>query len=233
MSTLPPQLQMELILGAENAFFGVQHIASLYIKRSFCQDRLGTNILGVGKVPLVCPEPVLVKCSISYINGSKRPFKHTMNLELGLSKKEAFFCRTGFRSLLAIVAYEPRRRQENDQIFCDMFMLKLIMLPQQAWGRHKESTQKRDAFSCRHQASHVGSAPVLAKSLHPDICAALRVPAPGNISVKTAELRLSGSAGKSQKRFRDTPRFKFRAVFARIQPFLSRNVERMGRPGSV
>jgi hypothetical protein len=69
-----------------------------------------------------------------------------MNLELGLSKKEAFFCRTGFRSLLAIVAYEPRRRQENDQIFCPMFMLKLIILPQQAWGRQRKALKKEMHF---------------------------------------------------------------------------------------
>jgi hypothetical protein len=28
----------------------------------------------LGSVPYVCPEPVLVKCSFLYINGSKRPF---------------------------------------------------------------------------------------------------------------------------------------------------------------
>ena len=43
---------------------------------------------------------------------------------------------------------------------------------------------------------------------------------------KRLKLRLSGSA--SQKRFRDTPRFKFQAVWARIQPFLSRSVEKRG-----
>ena len=59
---------------------------------------------------------------------------------------------------------------------------------------------------------------------------AVLVPAPVNISVKRLKLRLSGSARKSQKRFRDTPRFKFQAVLARIQPFLSRNVEKTGRP---
>ena len=45
---------------------------------------------------------------------------------------------------------------------------------------------------------------------------------------KTAEFRLSGSARKSQKRFRDTPRFKFQAVLARTQPFLSRSEEKRG-----
>jgi hypothetical protein len=48
------------------------------------------------------------------------------------------------------------------------------------------------------------------------------------IAPKRLKLRLSGSARKSQKRFRDTPRFKFRAVLARIQPFLSRSVEKRG-----
>jgi hypothetical protein len=42
------------------------------------------------------------------------------------------------------------------------------------------------------------------------------------------KLRLSGSARKSQKRFRDTPRFKFQAVSARIQPFLARSIEKRG-----
>jgi hypothetical protein len=51
----------------------------------------------------------------------------------------------------------------------------------------------------------------------------VHVPAPGNISVKRLKLRLSGSARKSQKRFRDTPRFKFQAVFVRIQPFQRSN----------
>jgi hypothetical protein len=49
------------------------------------------------------------------------------------------------------------------------------------------------------------------------------VPAPRNISVKRLKFRLSGSARKSQKRFRDTPRFKFPAVLARIQPFQRSN----------
>ena len=48
------------------------------------------------------------------------------------------------------------------------------------------------------------------------------------IAQKRLKLRLSGSAKKSQKRFRDTPRFKFRAVLARNQPFLSRSVEKRG-----
>jgi hypothetical protein len=39
------------------------------------------------------------------------------------------------------------------------------------------------------------------------------------IAPKRLKLRLSGSARKSQKRFRDTPRFKFQAVLARTQPF--------------
>eukprot|EP01046_Picozoa_sp_COSAG06_P007743 COSAG06_NODE_383_length_16525_cov_86.720017_9_plen_321_part_00 len=48
-----------------------------------------------------------------------------------------------------------------------------------------------------------------------------KVPAPANISVKRLKIRLSGSARKSQKRFRDTPRFKFQAV-------LFRSVEKRG-----
>ena len=39
------------------------------------------------------------------------------------------------------------------------------------------------------------------------------------IAPKRLKLRLSGSARKSQKRFQDTPRFKFQAIFARTQPF--------------
>jgi hypothetical protein len=46
--------------------------------------------------------------------------------------------------------------------------------------------------------------------------AAVGVPAPVNISVKR-------SARKSQKRFRDTPMFKFLAVFVRIEPFQRSN----------
>jgi hypothetical protein len=45
---------------------------------------------------------------------------------------------------------------------------------------------------------------------------------------KRLKLRLSGSARKSQKWFRDTPMFKFQAVLARTQPFLSRSVEKRG-----
>ena len=48
------------------------------------------------------------------------------------------------------------------------------------------------------------------------------------IAPKRLKLRLSGSTRKSQKRFRDTPRFKFQAVLARTQPFLSRSVEKRG-----
>jgi hypothetical protein len=39
------------------------------------------------------------------------------------------------------------------------------------------------------------------------------------IAQKRLKLRLSGSARKSQKRFRDTPMFKFRAVLTHCQPF--------------
>jgi energy-coupling factor transporter ATP-binding protein EcfA2 len=49
------------------------------------------------------------------------------------------------------------------------------------------------------------------------------VPAPANIGVKRLKLRLPGSARKSQKRFRDTLRFKFPAVLARFQPFQRSN----------
>jgi hypothetical protein len=48
------------------------------------------------------------------------------------------------------------------------------------------------------------------------------------IAPKRLKLRLSGSARKSRKRFRDTPMFKFQAVLARTQPFLSRSVEKRG-----
>ena len=48
--------------------------------------------------------------------------------------------------------------------------------------------------------------------------------------LKRLKLRLPGSARKSQKRFRDTPRFKFQAVLARIQPFSSCSIEKAGRP---
>jgi len=46
--------------------------------------------------------------------------------------------------------------------------------------------------------------------------------------LKRLKLRLSGSARKLQKRFQDTPRFKFQAVLGRIQPSLSRSVEKQG-----
>jgi hypothetical protein len=39
------------------------------------------------------------------------------------------------------------------------------------------------------------------------------------IAPKRLKLRLPGSARKSQKRFRDTPMFKFQAVLSRTQPF--------------
>ena len=45
---------------------------------------------------------------------------------------------------------------------------------------------------------------------------------------KTAETSAIRVARKSQKRFRDTPRFQFQAVLARPQPFLSRSVEKRG-----
>jgi hypothetical protein len=46
------------------------------------------------------------------------------------------------------------------------------------------------------------------------------------IAPKRLKLRLSGSARKSQNRFRDMPRSKFQAVLARTQPCLSRSVEK-------
>jgi hypothetical protein len=49
------------------------------------------------------------------------------------------------------------------------------------------------------------------------------VPAPGNIYYKRLKLRLSGSARRSQKPFRDTPRFKFPTIFVRIEPFQRSN----------
>jgi hypothetical protein len=57
----------------------------------------------------------------------------------------------------------------------------------------------------------------------------IEVPAPANISsVKTAESSANRVARKSQKRFRDTPRFKFQELLAQIQPFLFRSVEKRG-----
>ena len=61
------------------------------------------------------------------------------------------------------------------------------------------------------------------------------IPTPGNIRVKKRlKLRLSGSARKSQKRFQGTLRFKFLAVFVRIEPFQRSNgPPRPGRPSSL
>jgi hypothetical protein len=53
------------------------------------------------------------------------------------------------------------------------------------------------------------------------------------IAQKRLKLRLSGSARKSQKQFRDTPMFKFRAVLTHCQPFLSGSVRKGAtNPGS-
>jgi hypothetical protein len=59
----------------------------------------------------------------------------------------------------------------------------------------------------------------LVRTIEPSITANCIIIAP-----KRLKLRLSGSARKSQKRFRDMPMFKFRAVLARTQPFSSRSV---------
>jgi hypothetical protein len=44
------------------------------------------------------------------------------------------------------------------------------------------------------------------------------------IAPKRLTLRLSGAASKPQKRFRDTPMFKFRAILAQIQPKTGRPI---------
>jgi hypothetical protein len=46
------------------------------------------------------------------------------------------------------------------------------------------------------------------------------------IAPRRLKFRLSGSARKSQKRFRDTPMIKFRAVLTRYQPFSSGSVRK-------
>jgi hypothetical protein len=50
------------------------------------------------------------------------------------------------------------------------------------------------------------------------------------IAPKRLKLRLSGSARKSQKRFRDTPMFKFQAVLAHCQPCFITQRRETGRP---
>jgi hypothetical protein len=49
------------------------------------------------------------------------------------------------------------------------------------------------------------------------------IPAPGNTHEKRLKLRLAGSARKLQKRFQDTPKFKFPAVSVRIERFQRSN----------
>jgi hypothetical protein len=82
------------------------------------------------------------------------------------------------------------------------------------------------AISCHHFHQMLTVLAVLPTSplLHPPSRTANCI----MIAPKRLKLRLSGSARKSQKRFRDTPRFKFQAVLARTQPFLSRSVEKRG-----
>ena len=159
-------------------------------------------------------------------------------------------------------------------IFCGAIVyIKTIVLPRQGRDKHRETTQKRDAFlsagslhltltpktqryrvpnrtppflramfSCKtygrlsrqardkyqDEISRPKNACVfLLAGRRPagrGARAATDVPAPANISVKRLKLRLSGSARKSQKTVpRDTPRFKFPAVLARVQPFQRSN----------
>jgi len=95
---------------------------------------------------------------------------------------------------------------------------------------------KRDAFLSADMLAGEGPAeqsfPPLPASCF-DSAATASTASSGTYSVSSLrknvrlKLRLSGSARKPQKRFRDT--FKFQAVLA-IQPVLFRSVEKTGRP---
>ena len=64
----------------------------------------------------------------------------------------------------------------------------------------------------------------------PDVVERKAVPAgPFSVRVKTAEAFSAGSAQKPPKNtIRDAPWFRFAAVFARIEPFLFRSIEKRG-----
>ena len=128
--------------------------------------------------PYVCPEPVLVKCSSLYINGSKSGvFRTPGKLKLAAS---------------AEIAASPTGRNT------------LLLLLLRSFCPEPAVANSWSHFFTAGTATCIIIAP------------------------KRLKLRLSGSARKSQKRFQDTPRFKFQAVLARTQPFLSRSVKKQG-----
>jgi hypothetical protein len=91
-------------------------------------------------------------------------------------------------------------------------------------GLQKKGQQRQDAGLVRFDSGGVCTAPACRylpspattadRNILHNITANCIIIAP-----KRLKLRLSGSARKSQKRFRDTPMFKFQAVLSRTQPF--------------
>jgi hypothetical protein len=103
--------------------------------------------------------------------------------------------------------------------FCDAILdIKTIILPRQARDKHRKNSKRERRFLIAWSPRWTAR-PTVCRRLSPR----LQVPAPANISVKRLKHRLSGSARKSQKRFRDTPTFKLSAVFVGIQPFQRSN----------
>jgi hypothetical protein len=95
-------------------------------------------------------------------------------------------------------------------------MLKMINLPRQARDKHRdEHSNKRCGFKVLNKL--IKLRPVVIQYLLRPI-----------LVQKRFKFRLSGSARKSQKRFRDTPKFNFQAVLGRIQLFSPRSVEKRG-----
>ena len=120
--------------------------------------------------PYVCPEPVLAKCSLLYINGSKRPFSLSQRtgaieayITTGASSTGGGAARSRPNDAARIAAgvqrptasadggapiAPARMRKVRQRQFLSTLNLKMISLPRQARDKHRKKL-KQVPFSCR------------------------------------------------------------------------------------
>jgi hypothetical protein len=147
-----------------------------------------------------CLGKIIIYSTLLYINGPKSPVSYLAALDLPLERH-----REGVIVWFLSAVYHDSQAVLRRRHFAFSFFVCLSGACFQTIGFLMRENGTREGVSHRHRSA-LG-----------------QVPAPSNISVKTAGISASGSARKSQKRFRDPPRFRFPAVFARTQPFQRSN----------
>jgi hypothetical protein len=166
-------------------------------KRPFCQDRLGTNIVKVETV-----EP-------AFCAGGRACTRHPAAKRTGVLPVSP-------EALCEHRARWPGWRSGGDAgertVFLSHVYIKLMILPRQARDKHRESCTQKEVFLSQRCLDSLTWEAILWQYVKHNVC--------DEYLLRGTYVCESGSARKSRKRFRDTPRFKnFQDVLARIPPF--------------